>query len=122
MDAFEALADVTRRRLLRVLSAGPRTAGALAATEEVSRPAISRHLRVLRESGLVVVHEVGRTREYRLEPGALEAIAAEVRELAHPSPPFAAGQLDALELEVRRTVRDQRSAPSGAAPTEEEIA
>jgi DNA-binding transcriptional ArsR family regulator len=50
---FEALADPTRRRILELLAAGERSAGDLAGEFDISRPGVSRHLRVLRESGLV---------------------------------------------------------------------
>lgn len=115
MDAFDALADITRRRILRTLAQGPRTAGELAAGEPHSRPAVSRHLRVLRESGLVRSDLRGRTRVYTFAPDGLTA----VRELLvslddtaaqrHPSPPIPAERLDALDLEVRRTGRERRA-------------
>ena len=112
VDAFEALADETRRRILLALAEQPRTAGALAANEPHSRPAVSRHLRVLRESALVRAQTVGRTRVYSLDPAAL----APVRQLLalldestagarHPSPPISPEQFDALDLEVRRAAR-----------------
>ncbi|WP_022894654.1 ArsR/SmtB family transcription factor [Agromyces subbeticus] len=124
MDAFEAIADDTRRRILLALADEPRTAGALAANEVHSRPAVSRHLRVLRESTLVRARSVGRTRVYSLDPAALapvrellarldasvavESVAAEVgaRHPSPASPPFAPEHFDALELEVRRAARE----------------
>jgi len=112
MDAFEALSDPTRRRLLLSLAAGPLTAGALAATEPVSRPAVSRHLRGLREAGLVTAAARGRERVYAIDEGGLEPLRALLQELAaplDPAPPIRAEQLDALELEVRRTVREHDS-------------
>ena len=73
---FDALADGTRRRILEILrTRGEMTAGALAAEfPEISRPAVSRHLRVLRESGLVGVTAVGREVRYVLAAGALDAL------------------------------------------------
>jgi DNA-binding transcriptional ArsR family regulator len=72
LDAsFAALADPTRRRLLWLVADQPRKAGELADGFRVSRPAVSKHLRVLREAGLVEVDEVGRTRVYRLRPGGI---------------------------------------------------
>lgn len=76
---FSALADPTRRRVVDVLRTGPRRAGELATSAHVSAPAMSRHLRVLRASGLVDVAGVdddARLRVYRLRPepfGALHA-------------------------------------------------
>ena len=73
---FEALADHTRRRILEILRVQKEmTAGAIAAEfAEISRPAVSRHLRVLRESGLVDVASVGREVRYSLADGAIEAL------------------------------------------------
>ncbi|PJJ71093.1 helix-turn-helix protein [Diaminobutyricimonas aerilata] len=116
MDAFDGLADPVRRRLLTALAVGPLTAGELAAGEPISRPAVSRHLRVLLESGLVAVTAEGRHRRYRLRPESLDTVEAFCAALRRP--PVAASALDALELEVRRTVRDHAT----ARPDEEEIA
>ena len=57
--ALEALADPTRRKLIETLASGPQSAGALARPFEISRPAVSRHLRVLRDAGLVEVESEG---------------------------------------------------------------
>jgi DNA-binding transcriptional ArsR family regulator len=71
MEVFEALADPTRRRIVELLAEDERSAGELAGQFRVSRPAISKHLRVLREAGLVHVREQAQRRIYRLEPDAL---------------------------------------------------
>ncbi|MDX1448833.1 MAG: metalloregulator ArsR/SmtB family transcription factor [Acidimicrobiia bacterium] len=71
-EVFAALSDGTRRDLLLELGGGPRRAGDLAEPFDISRPAISRHLRVLREAGLISSEQRGREHWYRLEPGALE--------------------------------------------------
>ena len=120
MDVFEALADPVRRAILRRLAAGPARVVDLAAAHPISRPAISRHLRVLAGAGLVVGQDRGRERHYRLDTAPL----GDVRDLlaaldaAAPTrrPPVAESALDALETEVHRTVRDRRRRP-GAAPT-----
>jgi DNA-binding transcriptional ArsR family regulator len=67
-EAFQALADPTRREILDLLRRrGALPAGAIAREfPEISRPAVSRHLRVLREAGLVIADESGRERHYRL--------------------------------------------------------
>lgn len=117
MTVFEALADETRRRLLTRLTAGPRSAGDLASTEAVSRPAVSRHLRVLREAGLLHVSRQGRQRVYALRPAALAPVRELVDRLAATAepltPPVPGERLAALDLEVRRTVRDHRAPVSG---------
>lgn len=74
-DAFHAIADPTRRAILDRLRAGPANAGALAADFHHSRPAISKHLRVLREARLVTGSAVGRERVYSINPVPLQAVA-----------------------------------------------
>ena len=65
-DVFSALANPVRRRLLELLAEAPRNAGALAEEFDLSRPAVSEHLGVLRRSGLVREEVRGRERHYRL--------------------------------------------------------
>jgi DNA-binding transcriptional ArsR family regulator len=98
VPVFAALADPTRRRLLELLAAGERSAGSLAAEFGISRPGVSRHLRVLREAGLVRVRGDGQRRLYAVDPGPL----AEVAEWLAPWRAFWAQRLDALDTEVRR--------------------
>jgi DNA-binding transcriptional ArsR family regulator len=74
-DVFRAIADPTRREILDRLRAGPANAGALAADFRQSRPAISKHLKVLRESHLLTEERVGRERVYTLNPAALQRVA-----------------------------------------------
>lgn len=124
-----ALADPVRRALLLRLRAGPvrvvdlteHLVGDPATAGGISRPAISRHLRVLGEAGLVTAEDRGRERHYRLTPEGLGPVRALLGALA-PAPPIAAHLLDGLELEVRRTVRDGRAGDdvAVASPTVEE--
>jgi DNA-binding transcriptional ArsR family regulator len=72
--AFRAIGDPTRRAILDRLRAGPANAGALAADFRSSRPAISKHLRVLRDARLVVDARVGRERMYTLNPVPLQNV------------------------------------------------
>ena len=74
-DVFRAIADPTRRAILDRLRAGPARAGALASDFKQSRPAISKHLRVLREARLVTEERAGRERVYQLEPLPLQRVA-----------------------------------------------
>ena len=74
-DVFRAIADPTRRAILDRLRAGPANAGALAADFRSSRPAISKHLRVLREARLVVDRRVGRERLYTVNSVPLQSVA-----------------------------------------------
>lgn len=72
--AFNALADPTRRAVLDLLRAGTRPAGEIARAFPVSRPAISKHLRVLRRAHLVEERKEGRHRFYQLNPEPLKAV------------------------------------------------
>ncbi len=108
MDAFAALADPTRRALLMRLAAGTSRVVDLTADHPVSRPAISKHLRLLTEAGLVDAEDRGRERHYRLDRSGLSPVR-ELLDALTTVPPFSEHDLDALELEVRRTGRDRRS-------------
>lgn len=72
--AFKALADPTRRAILNLLRTGDRPVTALARTFPVSRPAISKHLRLLRQARLVREHRQGRSRIYQLNPTPLRDV------------------------------------------------
>ena len=74
-DVFRAIADPTRRAILDRLRAGPAPVNALAADFRQSRPAISKHLRVLRRARLVVEERSGRERLYELQPKPLQQVA-----------------------------------------------
>lgn len=74
-DVYRAIADPTRRAILDRLRAGPAPVNALADDFEQSRPAVSKHLKVLREAKLVSEERVGRERMYRLEPAPLQKVA-----------------------------------------------
>ena len=106
MEAIQrALADESRRTLLETVSGGPATAGQLAALLPNARPGVSRHLRVLREAGLVEVRQEAQRRAYslRLEP------LAEVDEwLSRYRAPWQQ-RLDTLNTEVARGKREGRS-------------
>ncbi|MDT0212749.1 metalloregulator ArsR/SmtB family transcription factor [Rothia sp. ARF10] len=107
MDVFSALADPVRRDLVRRLARGSARVVDLTEEHPISRPAVSRHLRVLGEAGLVAADDVGRERHYRLVPSGLSPVADYLASLA-PEPRFDESVLDGLDLEVRRTVRERR--------------
>jgi DNA-binding transcriptional ArsR family regulator len=73
-DVFRAIADPTRRAILERLRVGPAPVNTLAAEFSQSRPAISKHLRVLNEAHVVSEHRAGRERIYRIEPETLRAV------------------------------------------------
>jgi len=74
VDIFGAIADPNRRKILMLLSAGALTISALANEFDVSRPAISKHIKVLQENKLVVINDVGRERYCELEPEGFKEI------------------------------------------------
>ena len=106
MDPFAALADPVRRDLLVRLARGSARVVDLAADHAISRPAISRHLRVLAEAGLVHAEDRGRERHYRLDRTGLEVLTDWLATL-EPQARFPESALDGLDLEVRRTTRER---------------
>jgi DNA-binding transcriptional ArsR family regulator len=105
-EVAAAIADPVRRDILVMLRERSLAAGEIADRFAISRPAVSRHLRVLRESGLVRDTLVGRRRLYELDPARLAGL---IEWLDQFTP--AAGwerRLDALETEVYRTRRERR--------------
>lgn len=117
MNTFAVLGDAVRWRLVELLSLGEQSAGTLTdiARDEfgISQPAVSQHLRVLREGGLATVRRDGTRRLYTLDPAPLEAAAAELARLRTP----ARQRLDALHTEISRGVRTRRHTPPAAAGT-----
>ena len=75
-DPFEALGDANRRAILRLLSGGDRPVAEIAAALPISRPAVSRHLRLLKEAGMVAERAQGTRRIYHLEDQGLGAVQA----------------------------------------------
>jgi len=102
---LRALADESRRTVLEILSGGPATAGELAALLPIARPGVSRHLRVLREAGLVEVRQQAQRRVYSLRPEPL----AEVDAWLERYRALWQQRLDALHTEVARGKRERRS-------------
>jgi DNA-binding transcriptional ArsR family regulator len=105
MDALaRAIADPIRREILLLLRERPALAGAIGEAFMVSRPAVSRHLRVLREAGLVRDEARGRVREYHLVAEPLAELEAFARELRRPAQRWER-RFDALQTEVQRVRR-----------------
>ena len=102
---LRALADGSRRTVLDALTSGSATAGELAALLPIARPGVSRHLRVLREAGLVQVRQEAQRRVYslRLEP------LTEIDEWLGRYRALWEQRLDALHTEVARGKRERRS-------------
>jgi len=102
---LRALADDSRRTILEALAGGPTTAGELAALLPIARPGVSRHLRVLREAGLVDVHQQAQRRIYGLRPEPL----AEVDQWLNRYRALWEHRLDALHTEIARGKCERRS-------------
>ena len=106
MDALlQAIADPSRRTMLEQLRLGPATAGELADLLTIARPGVSRHLRVLREAGLVDVRPDAQRRVYSLRPEPL----AELDDWLGGYRALWNQRLDALHTEVARGKRQRRS-------------
>ena len=98
MKTLEVLAEPTRRRIVELLAERERSAGEIASHFPTSRPGISRHLRVLREHGLVHTREDAQRRLYSLDPAPLE----ELDEWLQRYRRFWSNRLDALDTEIHR--------------------
>lgn len=115
-----AIADPIRREILELLHGARLTAGEIAGRFDISRPAISRHLRVLRESGLVHDELVGRQRFYVLDREPLAEFAAWIARF--DSADTWSRHLDALDTEIHRTRREHRGRPADPNTTRENTA
>lgn len=105
-DALSAAAEPTRRRLLQLLAGGPHTVNALAAHFPVTRSAISQHLGVLAEVGLVSNHKAGRERYYEVVPAGMAQLRAEIDR-------FWTTELDLLVTDAHRLAARRGHTTSG---------
>jgi DNA-binding transcriptional ArsR family regulator len=101
---FSALADPTRRAILARLAEGDSSVGELAAPFDISLPAVSRHLRVLRRAGLISREKDGRVRRCALDPGPLHAASDWIESYRR----FWEGQFDSLAEYLERTQDSMR--------------
>lgn len=97
MQSLAAIADPTRRRIVELLAEGDRTAGELVQEFDLSAPAISQHLNVLREAGLVTTRAEGQTRIQTLNPAGFDELEAWLNRTRL----FWSQRLDALTRELR---------------------
>jgi DNA-binding transcriptional ArsR family regulator len=108
MHAFDVLGDPVRRRILELLADGERTSGAVVevvgAEFGISQPAVSQHLKVLRESGFATVRPDGNRRLYAVDPSGMREVDAWLEQFRG----FWAQRLDALGTELRRGQRTPR--------------
>ncbi|OUC92168.1 ArsR/SmtB family transcription factor [Streptosporangium minutum] len=117
MHAFDVLGDPVRRRILELLADGEQAAGAVSevvrAEFGISPPAVSQHLRVLRESGFVTVRPDGTRRLYAVEAAPLQEIDIWLERFRQ----FWSQRLDALSTELVRGKREQRDTGADVAGT-----
>lgn len=113
MDVFKAIADPTRRAIVVEASRQAVKISDLAAGRDMSRPAVSKHMRSLLDAELVTVTESGRERHYSTNTAALQpvvdflaAIDVDIRQSTTPPTPVSEETLAALDLEVRRTAKE----------------
>jgi DNA-binding transcriptional ArsR family regulator len=109
MHAFDILGDPVRRRILEVLAEGEHTAGGISSVIQdefgISQPAVSQHLRVLRDGGFAYVRADGTRRLYTVDSTALEEVDTWLRRFRH----LWDQPLDALETELSRGMRERRA-------------
>jgi DNA-binding transcriptional ArsR family regulator len=110
VDALEAISQPTRRTIIaRIAELGEASVNDIAAPLNITRPAVSQHLKVLREAGVVIERKLGRRRLHRLNPAGLAEARAQI-EL------FLVNELDDLETAARSAVTSRPSAPSRTNP------
>ena len=107
MQSLIAIADPTRRRIVELLAASERTAGELVEEFDMSAPAISQHLKVLREAGLVTTRAEGQLRVQSLNPEGFDELEAWLQKTRA----FWSRRLEVLERELRAD--DERNAKAG---------
>ena len=103
MNRFAALADSTRIAIVELLSGGARTAGDIGSHFPISPPAVSQHLKTLREAGLVRVRVDGQRRIYSLDPEGFEEMERWFERMRR----FWGGRLDALERALQEDGEDE---------------
>ena len=103
MDSLAALADPTRRRIVETLAGGPLSSGEIASRFDITAPAISQHLKTLRNARLVRVRAQAQRRIYELDPDGVGELADWVDQIRR----FWAPRLDALEASLKKEVRDE---------------
>jgi len=108
MQSLAAIADPTRRRIVELLAQRERTAGELVEEFDLSAPAISQHLNVLREAGLVTTRAEGQSRIQSLNPDGLDELGAWLEKTRA----FWSRRLDALERELRADDERQKKKTS----------
>lgn len=117
-DGIAALGDATRRAIFESLARGPKSVGQLAAELPVSRPAVSQHLRVLKNAGLVTDRADGTRRIYQIRAGGVQAIHAYLDQMW--SQAMAAFQAEAERLSRSQLTTGRAASLSAADSTHQE--
>lgn len=110
MDIFAALSDPTRRAIVEALARGEQSAGSITGAFELSAPAISQHLKALKQADLVTVRVDGQRRIYSLNPQGLQALDDWLDRTRR----FWDARLDDLERELRKPDTERTPMPKGA--------
>jgi DNA-binding transcriptional ArsR family regulator len=110
LAVLDVIADPTRRQILDAVRQGERSVGELVEQVGMHQPGVSRHLKVLRDAGLVEVRRDAQRRLYRLRPDPL----IELDEWLEPFRREWADRLDALERHLERTTQPIRTTPKGS--------
>jgi DNA-binding transcriptional ArsR family regulator len=100
-DQLLTIAEPNRFRIVGLLGRGPRPVGEIVAALEIGQPQVSRHLRILKEAGLVAVHKRGQQRIYSLQPLPFEGISEWLESFSH----VWAGRMDALDAYLEEDLR-----------------
>ena len=120
MHAFDVLGDPVRRRILELLAAGETTSGAIAATVQaefgISQPAVSQHLKVLRDSGFATVRPEGARRLYAVDSAPLHEVDVWLDRFRR----FWEQRLDSLATELARSKRERRLAATAPDTSKED--
>ena len=118
MHAFDVLGDPVRRRILELLADGEQPSGAITAAVQqefgITQPAVSQHLRVLRDNGFATVRPEGTRRLYAVDTASMQAVDAWLDHFRR----FWSQPLDALATELARGRRERRLASDEAAATD----
>ncbi len=104
-DVFQAIADPTRRAIISLLAQKPLTLNTIAQNFTVSRPAISQHIKILSECGLVIIHQQGRERYCEARFGKLNEVSMWVDQYRK----FWTSKLDALESYLDHSQKDSKT-------------
>ena len=103
-DVFQAIADPTRRKIISIISQGPLNLNSIAEKFAVSRPAVSKHIKILTECGLIIIKQQGRERYCEANLKSLGKVSQWVEQYKL----FWTKKLDALEIHLQKTISKKK--------------